>query len=256
MIKVFEPRLSTKDKLSVLSSLNKSNISGSSEEVLRFESSLARAFDRKYAVALTNGTTALEVAVKSLDFNKGDEIIVPSFTIISCLAAIIRNGLTPVFCDVDPITWNMDINNVKKVATDKTKGVLMVHTYGLPADATNIKNFCKDNNFKLIEDTAEAHGQYENREKCGTFGDVSTLSFYANKHITTGEGGAVLTDSPQLYDVMKQIINLDFKEPNRFNHENLFWNYRISGIQASLGISQINSLNKTINLKIKQKKLN
>ncbi len=252
MIKVFEPRLSTKDKLSVLSSLNKSNISGSSEEVLRFESSLARAFDRKYAVALTNGTTALEVAVKSLDFNKGDEIIVPSFTIISCLAAIIRNGLTPVFCDVDPITWNMDINNVKKVATDKTKGVLMVHTYGLPADATNIKNFCKDNNFKLIEDTAEAHGQYENREKCGTFGDVSTLSFYANKHITTGEGGAVLTDSLQLYDVMKQIINLDFKEPNRFNHENLFWNYRISGIQASLGISQINSLNKTINLKIKQ----
>ena len=127
-----------------------------------------------------------------------------------------------MFCDVDPITWNMDINNVKKVATEKTKGVLMVHTYGLPADATNIKNFCKDNNFKLIEDTAEAHGQYENREKCGTFGDVSTLSFYANKHITTGEGGAVLTDSPQLYDVMKQIINLDFKEPNRFNHENLF----------------------------------
>ena len=113
MIKVFEPRLSTKDKLSVLSSLNKSNISGSSEEVLKFESYLARTFDRKFAVALTNGTTALEVAVKSLDFNEGDEIIVPSFTIISCLSAIIRNGLTPVFCDVDPITWNMNINNVK-----------------------------------------------------------------------------------------------------------------------------------------------
>jgi len=252
MIKVFEPRLSTKDKLSVLSSLNKSNISGSSEEVLKFESYLARTFDRKFAVALTNGTTALEVAVKSLDFNEGDEIIVPSFTIISCLSAIIRNGLTPVFCDVDPITWNMNIDNVKRVTTKKTKGVLMVHTYGLPADATNIKNFCDDNNLKLIEDTAEAHGQLEKRKKCGSFGDVSTLSFYANKHITTGEGGAVLTDSQELYDLMKQIINLDFKEPNRFNHKNFYWNYRISGIQASLGISQINSLNKTINLKIKQ----
>ena len=140
MIKVFEPRLSTKDKLSVLSSLNKSNISGSSEDVLKFESYLARTFDRKFAVALTNGTTALEVAVKSLDFNEGDEIIVPSFTIISCLSAIIRNGLTPVFCDVDPITWNMNIDNVKRVTTKKTRGVLMVHTYGLPADATNIKN--------------------------------------------------------------------------------------------------------------------
>ena len=128
----------------------------------------------------------------------------------------------------------------------------MVHTYGLPSEAKQIEEFCNNNNIKLVEDSAEAHGQnYEDR-LCGSFGEVSTLSFYANKHITMGEGGLVLTDSEDIYKKLLQMRNLDFTSDKRFYHENFFWNYRLSGIQASLGISQLNNLENIIAQKRKQ----
>jgi perosamine synthetase len=254
MIKVFNPKVTFFDKFSILSSLFKNEISGSSNEIKKFEKALSFYFDRKYSVAVSNGSNALDVAFKLLDLKKGDEVILPSFTIISCLSAVIRSGAVPVFCDVDPISWNMTIEDVQKVYSPKTKVILMVHTYGLVADAVKIQKFCEEKNLKLLEDAAEAHGQKVGNIKCGSIGDISTLSFYANKHITTGEGGAILTNNKQFSLRAKQMINLDFNSKKRFVHNNLFWNYRMSGIQAAMGISQLKNINNVVKSKIAQGK--
>ena len=210
------------DKFYVLKALLSNQISGTSPIIKQFEEDLAKKFDRKYAVVLSNGSNALDIALQSLDLKKDDEVIVPSFAIISCLSAIIRTGATPVFCDVDIETWNMSLDHVKDKVSSKTKAILMVHLYGLTADAEKIENYCNEKNLILIEDAAEAHGQSIENKKCGSFGNISTFSFYANKHITTGEGGAVLTDNQEDYEKMKKMINLDFDNSKRFQHENFY----------------------------------
>ena len=252
MIRVFEPRLTLSDKFSVLRSVFSNNISGTSPTVADFESDLADNFERKYAIAVSNGSTALDLAFQSLDLKKGDEVIVPSFTIISCLSAILRTGATPIFCDVDKKSWNMTLEKVVSKFSDKTKAVLLVHLYGLAGEAIKIEEFCKNKDIYLIEDSAEAHGQFVEGRPCGSFGDLSTMSFYANKHVTTGEGGAILTDNINFAEKVKLMRNLGFNNSKRFVHEDLFWNYRLGGLQAALGISQIKKLKNTINLKIKQ----
>ena len=252
MIPVFKPKVNYSDIFSVLKTLISENISGTSPVIEIFEKKLAQKFNRKYCVAVSNGSVALDLSLQSLNLKKGDEVIIPSFTIISALSAVLRTEATPVFCDVDPESWNMTLKNVEHCYTQKTRAVLMVHTYGLTAEASKIENFCKDNRIELIEDAAEAHGQEADNRKCGSFGLISTFSFYANKHITTGEGGAVLTDSEEIYNILIRMRNLDFTKKNRFNHENMYWNYRLSGLQAALGISQIDSLETVIKKKIKQ----
>ncbi len=248
MIRVFEPQVTLKDKFSVIKTLFKNNISGTSPVVSEFEELSSKKFNRKYAVAVSNGSVALDVAFQSLKLNKEDEVILPSHTIISCLSAVVRSNAKPVFCDVDINTWNMTLEDVKKSVTPKTKVILMVHTYGLPVEATAIEKYCKENGIILIEDAAEAHGQVEGSKVCGSFGDISTFSFYANKHVTTGEGGLVVTDSEETYKKLLQIRNLDFTN-ERFKHENFYWNYRLSGLQASLGISQLKNLDNVIKKK-------
>lgn len=252
MIPVFTPEVSTFDIFHVLKNLRRNNISGTSPVVEEFEDKFSNLYNGKNATAVSNGSVALEVALNLFDFSEGDEVILPSFTIISCLSAVIRSGATPIFCDVDINTWNMTVEDVEKVYSENTKAVLVVHTYGLPADILNIKEFCDKNKLLLIEDAAEAHGLNVNNKLCGTFGDASTFSFYANKHITTGEGGMVLTSSEDLSDKAKKIRNLDFNSRKRFTHENLFWNYRMGGMQASLGISQLKKLDSTIKFKKNQ----
>ena len=249
VINVFKPTISLTNIYFVLRALLRNEISGSSKEVKKFENNLMLQFDRKYCVAVTNGSAALDVALQLLKLKKGDEVIVPAFTIISCLSAITRSGATPVFCDVNLDTWNMQLSDIKKVYSKNTKAVLMVHTYGLTAQALEIEQFCKKNNLYLVEDAAEAHGQTVNGRKCGTFGDISTLSFYANKHITSGEGGALMFDDEALQSKARKMINLDFDNTQRFVHKNLYWNHRLSDIQAALGNSQIRQIDNTIRLK-------
>lgn len=252
MISVFEPKLSIKDKSAVLKALYKNNISGTSPIVDDFEKMCALKFDRKFGVAVSNGSVALDLAFQILDLEEGDEVIIPSFTIISCLSAVIRSKGTPVFCDIDQDSWNMTLKNIKGKVTPKTKALLMVHLYGLAAEAEEISKFCDENNITIIEDAAEAHGQEVNGIKCGSFGLISTMSFYANKHITTGEGGMLLTDSEEIYKKAKSMRNLGFNNKKRFQHEDLYWNYRLGGLQAALGISQLGQLKKTIDNKIHQ----
>jgi perosamine synthetase len=251
-IPVFKPSITNKNRLDVLKALYFSEISGTSNIVKEFEESIAKKFDREYAVSVSNGSVALDLAFQFKEFKEQDEIILPSFTIISCLSSILRTNAKPIFCDVDKDTWCMTLDEVKKNVTEKTKAILVVHTYGLTAEIKKIEKFCEEKNILLIEDSAEAHGILIDNKACGSFGLMSTMSFYANKHITAGEGGAVLTDDKKVYDKLLQMRNLDFTSKKRFQHDNFYWNYRMGGLQAALGKSQINDINKTIKYKISQ----
>jgi perosamine synthetase len=252
LINVFSPKIGLGDMASVLKVLMSNQISGTSPIVNKFEEQIAKKFDRKHGIAVSNGSVALDLAFQSLDLKEGDEVILPSFTIISCLSAVVRTGATPIFCDINKTSWNMTLKDVEKKKTENTKAILMVHLYGLTAEAQKIEKYCEKNGIFLIEDAAEAHGQKESQKFCGSFGLISTMSFYANKHITTGEGGMVLTDDDDLKDKIKKMRNLDFDNKKRFYHDNLYWNYRLGGMQAALGISQLKKLDKTISHKIKQ----
>jgi perosamine synthetase len=252
LINVFSPKIGLGDMASVLKVLMSNQISGTSPIVNKFEEQIAKKFDRKHGIAVSNGSVALDLAFQSLDLKEGDEVILPSFTIISCLSAVLRTGATPIFCDINKTSWNMTLKDVEKKKTENTKAILMVHLYGLAAEAQKIEKYCEKNGIFLIEDAAEAHGQKESQKFCGSFGLISTMSFYANKHITTGEGGMVLTDDDDLKDKIKKMRNLDFDNKKRFYHDNLYWNYRLGGMQAALGISQLKKLDKTISHKIKQ----
>ena len=162
----------------------------------------------------------------------------PTFTIISCINQIFRSGATPVFVDSDADTWNMDVNQIESKITSKTKAIMAVHIYGLPVDMSPVLALAKKYNLKIIEDAAEMHGQLYFDKPCGSFGDVSTLSFYPNKHITTGEGGMILTNSQEIASFSTSLRNLCMQENNRFVHERLGWNLRMTNLQAAIGLAQ------------------
>lgn len=251
-IPVFSPWLDESDIAAVTRALEKGWISGTSPIVQEFETAIAGISERRFVSAVANGSVALDLAFEALGLQPGDEVIVPNLTIISCLSAIVRVGATPVIVDVDPSTWNMRLEDVVTAYSNKTKAVLVVHIYGLPSPIDLIAKFCRDNELFLVEDAAEAHGQSVNGQPCGSYGDISTYSFYANKHVTTGEGGAICTNSEKFYERVTSMRNLAFGKINRFEHEEFGWNYRIGGLSAALGISQVKKLSTIISAKQKQ----
>ena len=224
-------------------------ISSAGPDITVFEKNLSKFVNRKYACAVSSGTAALEIAVKSLGLNKNDEIIMPTFTIISNAIAIIKNLAKPVLIDSDLDTWNIDVKKIEEKITKKTKAIMLPHIYGFPCDMDKILKICKKYKLYLIEDAAEMLGQNYKKNKCGSFGDISTFSFYANKHITTGEGGMVLTNNKNLYEKIKDLKNLNFGKINRFNHTDISWNYRLTNMQAALGVNQLKRINQIIKKK-------
>ena len=248
-IPVNEPLLNGNEKKYLNECIDTGWISSEGPFVKKFEESFSKVVNRKYGIAVCNGTAALDIAVNSLDLNNGDEVIMPTFTIISCAAAIVKNGLTPVLVDSDPVTWNMDVEQIEKKITSKTKAIMIVHIYGLPVDVDPILNLAKKYNLKIIEDAAEMHGQYYKDRPCGSFGDISIFSFYPNKHITTGEGGMVVTDDEKLADRCKLLRNLCFKKEKRFVHDELGFNYRMTNLQAAVGLAQLEKLDEHVNKK-------
>ena len=214
-----------------------------------FENKFAKLCGRKYAVAVSSGSAALEIAVHSLGIKKGDEVILPTFTIISCVAPLIRIGAIPVLIDADPLTWNMDVNQIEEKISSKTKAIMAVHIYGLPVDMDPLLSLAKRHGLLVIEDAAEAHGLLYKDRICGSLGDVSTFSFYPNKLITTGEGGMVLTDDDRIAEKCRSLRNLCFQKDKRFIHEELGWNFRMTNIQAALGLAQIERLDEFIKIK-------
>jgi perosamine synthetase len=245
-VPVNEPYLFGNEKKYLLKCLNDGFISSSGKFVKEFEKKFAKRVNRKFAIAVSNGTAALQLAFEALNIKKKDEVILPSFTIISCILPVIRSGAIPVLIDSDPVTWNMDVNKIKKKITSKTRAIIAPHIYGLPIDMDPLLKIAKKYKLKVIEDAAEVLGlKYKNKE-CGSFGDVSTFSFYANKHITTGEGGIIVTNSKQIAEKCMSLRNLCFNNERRFLHYDLGWNYRFTNLQSAIGIAQLEKLNRFI----------
>ena len=248
-IPVNEPLLKGNEKKYLNTCIDTGWISSDGPFVEKFEKKFANQMNRKYGIAVANGTAAIDAAVEALGIGLGDEIILPSFTIISCILQIVRSGAKPVLIDSDPITWNMDVSQIESKITFRTKAIIVVHIYGLPVDMDPVLKICKKYNLKLIEDAAEVIGQTYKGKPCGSFGDISTVSFYPNKHITTGEGGMILTNNANLAKTCRSLRNLCFQPSKRFVHERLGWNLRMSNIQAALGLAQLEDINKFIKKK-------
>ncbi len=241
-VPVNEPLLQGNEKKYLAECIDTGWISSEGPFVKKFEEQLAVRVERRFGITVCNGSAALDVAVVALGIVAGDEVILPAFTIISCAAAIVRAGAKPVLVDSDQLTWNIDVNKIEEKITPKTKAIMVVHIYGLPVDMDPVMALAKKYGLMIIEDAAEAHGLDYKGRPCGGFGDISTFSFYPNKHITTGEGGMVLTNDENLAERCRSLRNLCFQSKQRFVHEELGWNFRMSNLQAAVGLAQLEKL--------------
>lgn len=229
-------------------------ISSEGPFVRRLEEGMAKAAGQRHGIAVANGSVALDVAVAALGIGAGDEVILPTFTIIACAAAIVRAGAVPVVVDSDPVTWNIDPAQIEAKVTPRTKAIMVVHIYGLPVDMAPVMAIARRHGLKIIEDSAEQIGQQYRPvagapRAVGSFGDVATFSFYPNKHVTTGEGGMVLTGDAAVAERCRSLRNLCFGKVRRFVHEELGWNFRMSNLQAAVGVAQLERLPQTIEKK-------
>jgi len=247
---VSKPFVSKLDIKNINKVLKKSWISSDGPEVIKFESEFSKYINKNFSVAVSNGTAALEIALKAIKIKKGDEVIIPNFTIISNALAVIKQNAAPIFIDCKLSDWNMNIDLIEKKITKRTKAIIVAHIYSFSNDLDKIIKICKKYNLFLIEDAAEVLGLQYKKKMCGSFGDISTFSFYANKNITTGEGGMICTNNKKIYEKCKELRNLCFGKIDRFNHTDIGWNYRITNIQAALGLSQLKNINRVIKRKI------
>lgn len=245
--------MSREDVRAVLACARSGWISSAGPSLDRFEAQWASFCGRRFGVAVSSGTAALQTAVAALDIQPGDEVILPAFTIISCALAVIRNGARPVLVDCDPRTWCMDVSEVERKITSRTRAVMPVHIYGHPVRMEPLLRLCRRRGLAVIEDAAEAHGA-ECRlsgkwRRCGSFGEISCFSFYANKLITTGEGGMLVTDRERLAERCRKLRNLCFEPGRRFRHESLGFNFRLTNLQAALGLSQLRRIKRILERK-------
>lgn len=251
-IPVNTPRLNLFEKKNVLECL-KTNQLTNGRFVKKFENSFARFHNKRFGITVSNGTAALEIAIKSLGLKKGSEIIIPNFSIISTALSVIKNELIPIYIDCDLNTWNTSVEKIISKITKKTKAIIITHIYGLPVDIDKILKITKKKKIFIIEDAAEVIGLKYKKNYCGSYGDVSTFSFYANKHITTGEGGMIITNNKEIFTKCKSLKNLCFTESyfDRFKHTDIGWNYRMSNIQAAIGDGQFKNIKKITKIKKK-----
>jgi perosamine synthetase len=257
-IAVNEPLLGERELKYVMDCLRTGWISSAGKYINEFEERWAAYCGRRYGIAVSSGTAALQVAVASLGLKPGDEVIMPTFTIISCVSAVINNGCVPVLVDSDPRTWCMDTEQVEGKITKRTKAIMPVHIYGHPSRMDDVMDVASQYQLAIIEDAAEAHGvEYLSArhvaqpiwKRCGSFGSLSCFSFYANKPITTGEGGMVLTDDVSLAEKVRSLRNLCFQDRRRFYHEELGFNFRMTNMQAALGLAQLERIDDIVKRK-------
>ncbi|NTV13186.1 MAG: DegT/DnrJ/EryC1/StrS family aminotransferase [Desulfobulbaceae bacterium] len=242
MIPVSKPLLNGNEKKYLNECLETGWISSEGPFVHRFETEFANLCDRRHGIAVSSGSAALDVAVAALGLSPGDEVIMPTFTIISCAQALVRAGLTPVLVEADPLTWNMDLDQVEGLISARTRAIMAVHIYGLTIDMLRLTELAARHQLRIIEDAAQAIGQHCHGRPCGSFGDLSVFSFYSNKHLTTGEGGMVVSNDDHLAGRCRSLRNLCLRPEERFRHEELGWNYRMTNLQAALGCAQLEKL--------------
>lgn len=245
-IPINEPLLNGNEKKYLCECIDSGWISSEGPFVKKFEEGMADYVGRKYGVAVSSGTAALETAVQALNLPKQSEVIMPAFTIISCAQAIVKAGLIPVVIDCREDTWNMDVEQIEEKITAKTSAIMVVHIYGITVDMDLVLKLAKKYDLKIIEDAAQAHGQTYKGKRCGGFGDVSIFSFYPNKLIASGEGGMILTDDEELARRSRGIRNLCFLPERRFVHEELGNNFRMTNMQAAVGCAQLEKIEDAI----------
>ncbi len=246
MIPVNEPVIGDAETRYVEECMRTGWISSAGRFIEQFEREWAAYCGVRHGVAVANGTVALQLAVACLDLEPGDEIIMPSFTIISCALAATYNGAVPVLVDSEPDTWCMDVSQVEARITPRTRAIMPVHIYGHPVDMDPLRELAEKHGLVIIEDAAEAHGATYRGKRCGGLGDVSCFSFYANKIVTTGEGGMLLTNDERIAELARSKRNLCFHEGRRFFHEDAGFNFRITNLQAAIGLGQVERIDELV----------
>jgi len=249
MIPVNEPKLDGREAELLAECIRTGFISSDGPFVPEFERQVAAYVGMQHGIAVCNGTAALEAALFAAHIGPGVEVIMPSFTIVSCAAAAIRLGAIPVLVDCEPETWNMDVSQVRALITKRTKAIMPVHIYGHPVDMDPLLALAREHNLVVIEDAAEVHGAEYKGRKCGGIGHISTFSFYANKIITTGEGGMVLTSDAGMAERARSYRNLCFRPERRFIHTELGQNFRMTNLQAAVGVAQMERIETLVTAK-------
>ncbi|HXC56345.1 MAG TPA: DegT/DnrJ/EryC1/StrS family aminotransferase [Rhizomicrobium sp.] len=224
-------------------------VSSEGKYIAEFERKWAEYCGVKYGVAVSNGSVALELAIEALHLEPGSEIILPSFTIIACARAVVRMGHKPVLVDCDPVTWCMDLDETERKITPKTRAIMPVHMYGHPVDMRRLMEIAKKHDLRVVEDVCEAHGAEIGGRRMGSYGDINCFSFYANKVITTGEGGMITTDNKEYADRVRSLRNQCFLPEQRFLHRELGYNYRLTNVQAAMGVAQTDRIGQHIEIK-------
>ncbi len=256
-IPVCEPLLGGNELKYITDAVSTGWISSSGKYVTQFEDAFAKYCGVKYGIAVCNGTVAIHLALAALGFGKGDEVIIPSFTMIATAFAVCYTGAKPVFVDADKDTWNIDVTKIEEKITSHTKAIIPVHIFGNPCDMNAICSIAKKHNLYIIEDAAEAHGAEFAGKKTGSFSDIASFSFFANKNLTTGEGGMVVTDNEENYKKCKYFKNMCFPvdAPRVYSHDDIGFNYRMSNLHAAIGLAQTEKADEYRNMRIKNAEL-
>lgn len=249
MIPVYEPYLKGNEVKYVMECFKKNWLSAFGSYNYKFEESFSSYCGVKYGISVTSGTAALHLAVAALKIGKGDEVIVPDFTMIAPALAVAYQGSTPIFVDAEPKTWTIDVQKIEEKITKRTKAIIPVHIYGHPCDMDPIMKLAEKYNLHVIEDAAEAHGALYNGKKAGSFGDISAFSFYTNKVITTGEGGMVVTNDKKLAERVEWLRNFCFDKERRYFHEEIGFKYPLTNLQAAIGVAQMEYIEEIIKRK-------
>lgn len=239
---IYKPNITDSEKKLVNDCLESSWISSRGKYINQFEEIVADFVGTKYAVAVSNGTVALHLALLAYNISIGDEVLVPDLTYIASANAILYVNATPVLVDVNPKTWNISIEDINKKITTKTKAIIVTDLYGTPPEINKLKQIAKDNNLILIEDAAESLGAKYNSLNAGNLGHIGILSFFGNKTITTGEGGMLLTNDTEIYQKLIKLRNQGNSDTIRYFHDILGYNYRMTNIQAAIGVAQMDRL--------------
>ena len=253
MIPVCVPLLKGKELEYLKECVDTNWISSKGRYVDEFEKKFSEYCNCKYGVTTTNGTSSIHLALESIGLKKGDEVIVPAFTMISSVFPIIYSGAKPVLADADPETWNIDVNQIEEKVSEKTKAIMPVHIYGHPCDMDPILKIAKKHGLFVVEDAAEAHGAEYKGQKTGGIGDIGCFSFYANKIITCGEGGMMVTNDEAIATHAKSLKNLSFEggKGRVYLHSEVGYNYRLTNLQAAVGLAQFEHIDEFVNMRRK-----
>jgi perosamine synthetase len=251
MIPIAEPSLEGRELEYVTDCIRSGWVSSLGEYVKRFEQEFATYCGVRYGVATHNGTVALHLALAALGIGPGDEVILPTLTFVATANAVVYAGATPIFVDSEPHTWNIDPGAVTQAITSRTRAIIAVHLYGHPADMDSLRTLANQHGLTLIEDAAEAHGARYKGRRVGSLSDVAIFSFFGNKIITTGEGGMVLTDDSELAERCFFLENQARHKENPYWHPEIGYNYRMTNLQAALGVAQLERIEELIAIRVR-----